>query len=153
MTPKPSTAEQQLNNWIENRVAAWDPFNQLPLPDEPAVVAKNVTDRLKENDTKIAFSLMRLMWPAGWPTTINRAEWWATPLGKLTAAAIASSPDELDDRPVTHSQAAAMLGVTKGTIAQHTHRGTLTPNPTTRQLTRNQILNQIKKRHTHHQTN
>ncbi len=51
--------------------------------------------------------------------------WWATPLGRMTARSIGHPAAEA----VTHSVAAAMLGVTRGTIAQLVHRRTLDRHP------------------------
>ncbi len=44
--------------------------------------------------------------------------WWTTELGQAIAHA-------LDDQGVTHAEAAQLLGVTRGTIAQLVTRGTL----------------------------
>lgn len=55
-----------------------------------------------------------------WPRSEAQPTWWPTPLGRQVAAAI-----EPFDEPVTHATAAAMLEVTRGTIAQLVHRGTL----------------------------
>lgn len=49
---------------------------------------------------------------------------WSTPLG----AAIAQTGTDLDGA-VTHADAAEILGVTRGTVAQLTHRGTLARHP------------------------
>lgn len=53
------------------------------------------------------------------------AEWWRTPLGRLVARSVGRD----DSEAVTQSVAAAMLGVTRGTIAQLVARGTLDRHP------------------------
>lgn len=53
------------------------------------------------------------------------AQWWRTPLGRLVARSLGHQ----DTEAVTQSVAAAMLGVTRGTIAQLVARGTLERHP------------------------
>lgn len=62
------------------------------------------------------------LWPDG---TEPPHEWWRTPLGRLCARSAGTD----DAEAVTYSVAAAMLGVTRGTISQMTHRGTLDRHP------------------------
>lgn len=52
-------------------------------------------------------------------------DWWRTPVGRLVARSIGRD----DTEAVTQHQAAAMLGVTRGTIAQLVARGTLDRHP------------------------
>ena len=59
------------------------------------------------------------LWPGAVP-----AAWWATPVGRLCARSLGDDPEA-----VTHSVAAAMLGVTRGTIATWVHRGDLARHP------------------------
>ncbi|MCB1290778.1 MAG: hypothetical protein KDB45_04510 [Mycobacterium sp.] len=54
-----------------------------------------------------------------WPVD-PEPEWWRTPLGRLVALSVGR-----EDAAVTQAEAAAMLGVTRGTIAQLVSRGTL----------------------------
>lgn len=61
--------------------------------------------------------LMSALWGRGDPPD----SWWTTPLGRACAAALASQVDA----SVTHQQAADMLGITRGSIAQMVARGTL----------------------------
>lgn len=51
-------------------------------------------------------------------------QWWGTPLGRACGAALGQ-----DGAEVTHSQAAAILGVSRGTISQLVARGTLPRHP------------------------
>lgn len=70
-------------------------------------------------------SLMAVLWPHGAPEAVGRADWWRTPLGHACARTLSRA----DTAEVTHSVAAAMLGVTRGTIAQLIARGTLDRHP------------------------
>lgn len=47
-------------------------------------------------------------------------EWWSTPLGLVIAGGMVE-----DETPVTHAEAAGILGVSRGTVAQLASRGTL----------------------------
>ncbi len=62
---------------------------------------------------------------AMWGHADPNPAWWRTPVGRLCAAALVGS----DTEEVTHAVAAAMLGVTRGTIAQLVSRGTLDRHP------------------------
>lgn len=62
---------------------------------------------------------LNLLWPAGPPP-----EWWSTPLGLLVA------PLAYDDETWSHSEAAAVLGVTRGTVARAVERGNIPKAPT-----------------------
>lgn len=69
--------------------------------------------------------IMCALWPHASPEDVGRADWWRTPLGRACARSLAA-----DDVTVSQSVAAAMLGVTRGTIAQLVHRGSLArPSP------------------------
>ncbi|WP_454859646.1 hypothetical protein [Promicromonospora soli] len=72
---------------------------------EPRVRAQAVID------------LMNSLWGQGDPP----AHWWNTPLGRTCAGALASQVDVA----ITHQEAADMLGITRGSIAQMVARGTL----------------------------
>lgn len=82
--------------------------------------------QLASDDDRLAartvIDLGCVLWPTG---TEPPAEWWRTPLGRAFARSLGTD----DTEAVTHSVAAAMLGVTKGTIAQLVHRGTLDRHP------------------------
>lgn len=69
--------------------------------------------------------VMVVLWPNAAPEDCGRADWWSTPLGRVCARSLGRD----DIEAVTQSVAAAMLGVTRGTIAQMVHRGTLDRHP------------------------
>lgn len=73
-----------------------------------------------EHPDAAADDLLALLWPDDPPL-----EWWRTPLGLLVAPSAAR-----EDAPGwSRSEAAAVLGVTPGTVAQLVARGTLDPAP------------------------
>jgi hypothetical protein len=84
-------------------------------------VAQALRDRIDANadailanaDAATASALLTVLWGSGEVP----ASWWGTPLGRAVRA---QSP-----RGVTQAQAADILGVTRGTIAQLVSRGTL----------------------------
>lgn len=78
-----------------------------------------------------------------WPRTDPDPSWWQTPLGRVLARSVGAD----DVEAVTHSVAAAMLGVTRGTIAQLVHRGALDRHPDGGVL-RSSILQRIAQRRT-----
>lgn len=102
--PEMATA---LDGAVAARVAEW--AAQLASDD----------DRLA---AQIVIDLACVLWPDGCEPP---AEWWRTPVGRLFARSLGR--DDAD--AVTHSVAAAMLGVTRGTVAQMVHRGTLDRHP------------------------
>jgi hypothetical protein len=87
------------------RVLAW----QLAQDEDDRLAAQTVID------------LMCALFPHCDPAP----EWWRTPAGRLCARSLGRD----DTEAVTRSVAAAMLGVTPGTIAQLVHRGTLARHP------------------------
>lgn len=93
-------------------------------------VGKILRDRLQEEAPRI---LSDLTGPNGFDTAFDIVvniwhgqeadpDWWRLPLGRLCAAALEG---QATDESVTQKQAAAMLGVTRGTVAQLVARGTL----------------------------
>lgn len=82
---------------------------------------ESITHALLSGDddeaARMALEVMAALWPTGDPPP----EWWATPLGHVLARSVGAA----DTETVTHSVAAAMLGVTRGTVAQLVHRGKL----------------------------
>lgn len=103
-------------------------------PAIAAALAQDTDDRLAAGT---ATDLLNALWPDGDPPS----EWWRTPLGRLCARSVGH--DDAD--AVTHSVAAAMLGVTRGTVAQLVHRGTLDRHPDGG-ITRASVLLRIARR-------
>jgi hypothetical protein len=65
--------------------------------------------------------VMAALWPTGDPPP----EWWRTPVGRRCAASLGAE----DSAEVTHSVAAAMLGVARGGIGKMVARGDLERHP------------------------
>lgn len=86
---------------------------QLAQDDDDRLAAQTVID------------IMCWRWPDAAPEACGHADWWQTPVGRLCARSLG----RVDADAVTHSVAAAMLGVTRGTISQWVHRGTLDRHP------------------------
>lgn len=84
---------------------------------------------------KVAAALMRVRWAGGEPD----ADWWRTDLGLACARALADAVDGT----WTHHQAAAVLGVTRGTVAQLVARGTLTRDADTGGVLRSEVLTRL----------
>lgn len=89
---------------------------------DPAVAAQTATD------------VVTALWTGDPPP-----EWWATELGQALAAAGT-------DEPVSHATAAAMLGVTRGTVTQLAARGTLDHHPDGGGLSRASVLRYARER-------
>lgn len=100
-----------------------DVFATLPLQADLAVerIARQLTS---DDDHEVAGTITDLA-AAGVIPDDPSPEWWRTPLGRR----VASSVGHEDADAVTRSVAAAMLGVTPGTVAQLVHRGTLDRHP------------------------
>lgn len=77
-----------------------------------------------------ASDVLALLWPDDPPLS-----WWRTPLGLLCAPTAAQEPDAGWSR----AQAAQVLGVSPGTVAQLTARGTLDHTPDGR-ISRRSVL-------------
>lgn len=82
--------------------------------------------------------LMCALWP---DSTAAPDEWWTTPLGRVVARSIDTGPEDT----VTRAVAAVMLGVTPGTVAQLTARGTLARHPSG-SILRASVLDRIARR-------
>ena len=54
-----------------------------------------------------------------------RADWWRTPLGRVCARSLGHDTADA----VTHSTAAAMLGIKVGSVGPMVHRGYLDRHP------------------------
>lgn len=95
----------------------------------PGHVALVVAELAQDDDAQLAaeacLSVLSVLWPNASPEDCGRADWWQTPLGRLCARSLGRD----DSESVTQSVAAAMLGVTRGTIAQMLHRGNLDRHP------------------------
>ena len=87
----------------------------------PLLAAQLCTD----GDDRLVAQTVEDLLAALWPTGEVDPAWWRTPVGARCAASLGLG----DTGAVTHSVAAAMLGVTPGTISQLTHRGTLARHP------------------------
>ena len=72
--------------------------------------------------TRATTQLMALRWPDEPPERCGRADWWTTPVGRLCARNLCHDTNE---EQVTQTVAAAMLGVTKGTVSSLVGRGYL----------------------------
>lgn len=74
---------------------------------------------LCSDDDRLAAEAVLTVMCARWPDGADAPPgWWHTPVGR----AVARSVGRDDTDAVTHSVAAAMLGVTRGTVAQLVHR-------------------------------
>lgn len=100
-----------------------------PADDLSALIASRaglLAAQLASDDPHLAadtaLDIMCALWP---PDASPPPMWWWTPLGVAVAAA---SGREVA-RSVTHAEAADILGVTKGTVSQLVHRGTLERHP------------------------
>lgn len=76
-------------------------------------------------DAETVIDLMGCLWPHASPEHVGHADWWRTPVGRLCARSLGRD----DAEAVTQHVAGAMLGVTRGTIAQMLARGTLDRHP------------------------
>lgn len=77
-----------------------------------------------DNCAGLVQDLMCLLWPVA-PEHCGQAGWWRSPLGQACARSLGHDAGE----SVSQSVAAVMLGVTRGTVAQLVHRGTLDRHP------------------------
>lgn len=91
----------------------------------PIWTAVLTADEHEEEAAELVQDLMGVLWPHGAPEQVGRADWWATPLGRACARSLGRG----DAEAVTQHVAAAMLGVTRGTVAQLVARGTLDRHP------------------------
>lgn len=100
---------------VERRIAAAAPLLawQLVQDDDDRLAAQTCID------------VMCALWPHGAPEDVGRADWWRSPLGRACARSLGRD----DSEAVSHSVAAAMLGVHRGTVAQMVARGTLDRHP------------------------
>lgn len=126
-----AAAAHQLHDELEMLALALAPFTGLD--SQPHIlngaVEATIAQLGQEDDDQLAaeacLSVTGALWPRCAPEDCGLADWWRTPLGRLCARSLGRD----DAEAVTHSVAAAMLGVTRGTIAQLVHRGTLDRHP------------------------
>lgn len=97
----------------------------------------------QDDDDRLAAQTVTDVMVALWPVDDPPPEWWTTPLGRVVARSVGTD----DTEAVTQSVAAAMLGVTRGTIAQLVHRGKLDRHPDGGVL-RSSIMQRIAQRRT-----
>lgn len=79
----------------------------------------------QDDDDRLAAETVIDLLPAIWGQADPDPDWWRTPLGRLCARSLGRA----DAEAVTHSVAAAMLGVHRGTVSQLVHRRTLDRHP------------------------
>lgn len=112
---------------IVSGLAALDPGLSIEWTGSSA--DRLVAQLAQDDDDRLAaqtcIDVMCVLWPHAAPEDCGRADWWQTPLGRLCARSLGRDGAE----EVSHSVAAAMLGVTRGTVAQLVHRGTLDRHP------------------------
>lgn len=143
-----SEVEAQLRDELHQRAY---PLGVLAGPDAaldwPAALEQRAgvlaAQLCQDEDDHLAAETVIDVMAALWPTGDPPPEWWTTPLGRVVARSVGADDAEV----VTHSVAAAMLGVTRGTIAQLVHRGKLDRHPDGGVL-RSSILQRIAQRRT-----
>lgn len=97
---------EAMSRSVELRAPIW--AAQLVQDDDDRLAAQTVID------------VMAVLWPTDPP-----AEWWRTPLGRVCARSIGTD----DAESVSHSVAAAMLGIGRGSIGPMVSRGNLDRHP------------------------
>lgn len=106
-----------------------DPLDEIARSQLASTAAVLAGQLCQDADDRLAaqscIDLMCALWPHSAPEDCGRADWWRTPLGRMCARSLGRDEAEA----VTHAVAAAMLGVTRGTIAQLVHRGALDRHP------------------------
>lgn len=106
---------QDLADMVRRRIRERAPMlaDQLSQDDDDNLSAETVID------------IMATLWPNCAPEDCGQADWWRSPIGRLCARSLGRD----DAEAVTRSVAAAMLGVSPGTVAQLTARGSLDRHP------------------------
>ncbi|MBF6333604.1 hypothetical protein [Nocardia transvalensis] len=135
--------EQQIYDSLDERVVgALEALGWLDLAD----LARQRLDKTvpmlaaqltQDDDDQLAAQTVNDLAGVAWDAD-PEPEWWRTPVGRLVARSVGRE----DSEAVTHHVAAAMLGVTRGTIAQLVHRGTLDRHPDGG-VTRASVLNRL----------
>jgi hypothetical protein len=117
---------EQLTEELEAAFVPWWPILNYE-PHSIRLSAEHIADHLSGIDERVALeaclTVMSILWPLthASPEDVGRADWWATPLGRLCARSLACH----DTAAVTHAVAASMLGVERGYIGTLVHRGRL----------------------------
>jgi excisionase family DNA binding protein len=128
---------RQLRDELGGRLAL---LRDLLLPDQPASEAECQLNRLlervddsaaahaarlagddQEDLDRVVAQLLATLWPGSTPPN----DWWRSPLGRACARSTVANAAEA----MTYSQAAALLGVHRGTVSQLVSRGTLERHP------------------------
>lgn len=134
MTPDP--VAEQLSKELTDR--AW-PLGDLLGPNvadylvalvraaSQTLAAQLIQTEDSEVAAQTAADVIGVLWPDAPPERLDYAEWWRTPLGLACARSLGIY--EVGGA-VSHSAAATMLGVARGTVATLVHRGTLARHPT-----------------------
>lgn len=82
----------------------------------------------QDGDDRLAaqtvIDVMNALWPHGSPDTLDPG-WWRTPLGRMCARSLGHD----DSDAVTHSVAAAMLGIGRSSIDWEIRKGRLDRHP------------------------
>jgi hypothetical protein len=141
-------AEKQLVSDLEVQVV--NPVGALLGLDLADLLRQRVDDRTQmiichltaEDDDKTAADVGADLMATLWGHNDPPHEWWCTPLGRLCARAL----DHDDSESVTQHVAAAMLGITRGSIAQMLHRGNLDRHPDGGVL-RSSVIQRINKKY------
>lgn len=112
--PVSALCGMDLGDMLRRRLATAAPAiaAQLRAPDDQ-LVAETVID------------VMGALWPNCAPEDCEEAHWWRSPLGQACARSLGHSAGE----SVTHSVAAAMLGVPRSNIGVWVRRGKLDRHP------------------------
>lgn len=120
---------RELGELIEPLAVLAGPKAALEWPRQLARRARGIALTLCAGDdddaAETCIDIMNALWPHGTPEHLGHADWWRTPLGQVCARSLGHR----DSEAVTISVAAAMLGVTRGTVAQLLNRGKLDRHP------------------------
>lgn len=98
---------------------------ELHILGRPRQLATQLCGKNEAIAANTVIDVIGALWPHANPERCGRADWWTTPLGRVCARSLG----KVDAEAVTQHVAAAMLGVTRGTVAQMVHRGTLDRHP------------------------
>lgn len=133
--PLVDDVERQIADELDRALAG--PVSSLMGMDLGEMVRRRLGERARmlagqlsqDTDDRLAaetvIDLMGCLWPHMSPEECGQADWWRTPLGRLCARSLGRD----DAEAVTRHVAAAMLGVSPGTVAQLVARGSLDRHP------------------------